>query len=104
MRQMKLDEVHLEIDEKIMARGLHYYLEGRVRLKKSKGNSFSFIVEGTNNYAVEVELSDEQRIMQSYCNCPYGGEHCKHEAAVYYALQDWYEDEEPPSAQEDEGL
>jgi len=46
-------------------------------------------VEGSSNYTVVVKLSKKGDIEETYCNCPYdGGEYCKHQAAVFYALRD----------------
>jgi len=47
------------------------------------------IVEGNNNYHVEMEIKDEN-IKNIYCDCPYFIDHdeCKHVAAVLYNLSD----------------
>nr|WP_307989741.1 hypothetical protein [uncultured Niameybacter sp.] len=52
-------------------------------------------MEGTEDYQVAVKLDDNEKIIYSYCNCPYDyGPVCKHEAAAYYKLKDYLDDED----------
>lgn len=70
-----------------MAKGLSYYQAGKVsKLKENKG-SFAASVSGTENYSVYIGIHDGN-VTRMSCSCPYASEgfHCKHMAAVLYAI------------------
>jgi hypothetical protein len=50
-------------------------------------------VEGTEQYEVEVQLTPK-KTLECSCTCPYDmGEHCKHIAAVLYAIEESFPDQ-----------
>lgn len=77
------------IDEAVVKRGIDYYESGAVLwIKEKPALTFQGFVQGTKKYTVLVMLDQEDRIAFSSCTCPYNkGPYCKHEAAVYLALQ-----------------
>jgi len=85
---MKLNDFEEYFDEKILSRGGAYYKSGRIISLEDEGDEWVAYVEGTDDYTVTVELSDDCEILDSYCDCPYDwGDFCKHQAAVFYALR-----------------
>jgi len=77
------------INEAVVKRGIDYYESGAVLwIKEKPALTFQGFVQGTKKYTVLVMLDQEDRIAFSSCTCPYNkGPYCKHEAAVYLALQ-----------------
>ena len=62
-----------------------YYESGAVtELSRTEGG-YRALVEGTEDYEVEIEIKDN-RILDMRCTCPYAGDgkYCKHMAAVLY--------------------
>lgn len=51
-------------------RGLEYFKEGRVHLRKREENSITAVVDGEELYNVNVKL-DGDKITDSFCTCPY---------------------------------
>ena len=76
------------INQTILGRGYDYYMDGRVDEEYvRKGNTYIFLVEGSEMYEVSVELDESGEIIHSECDCPYDlGPICKHEAAVFFQL------------------
>ena len=72
----------------ILQRGKNYHTEGRVSHLKYEYGSYSAVVSGTENYWVSILISDDE-IEEMTCSCPYAesGNHCKHMAAVLYAME-----------------
>jgi hypothetical protein len=87
---MNLADFQDEIEEVILERGHQYYEEGCVRsLEEIESNFYRAKVSGSDFYLVQVELDEANNIIASSCSCLYDrGEFCKHEAAVYFALQE----------------
>ena len=73
----------------ILERGWNYYEEGRVASLKQTPTGYTAVVEGIDDYDVEIELRDEQ-IYDMTCTCPYAadGNYCKHMAAVLYEIEE----------------
>jgi len=73
----------------ILARGQNYIDEGRVSELERTEDGYSAIVDGTEEYEVEI-LLDEDSIEDMTCGCPYAedGNYCKHMAAVLFAVDD----------------
>ncbi len=46
------------------------------------------IVEGTDDYEVDVRLGTNNEVVSYSCNCPYDGEICKHIVAALYQIRD----------------
>lgn len=76
---------------RILERGRTYFLKNRVfSIQQLDANTYSAIVLGNEPYHVSLRLNKKGNIVEAHCDCPYArdGNHCKHEAALYYALQD----------------
>ncbi len=73
----------------ILERGFDYYLDDRVSHLIISNKSIEAVVNGSEDYAVKILLSDEE-ITQMSCSCPYAadGTPCKHMAAVLYEYDD----------------
>ena len=71
----------------ILERGEEYYYEGNVTDIEFTLHGYRAVVRGTHDYIVEAEIQDD-RITDLTCTCPYAGDgsHCKHEAALLYAV------------------
>lgn len=80
---------------RILARGYDYYLEGNVWDLHDEDGEISATVAGTEDYCVTITLGNGN-ITYMDCDCPYaaGGNYCKHEAAVLYALTEGLEENE----------
>lgn len=87
---MNLKNFEKAFDTKILNRGKNYYHDGAVlSIEKIAENEYIAEVEGNELYNVMVEIDDNGNIYDISCDCPYDmGNHCKHEAAVLYALRD----------------
>lgn len=86
---MNLTNFQDYISSTIVKRGKNYFKNGHVfELTQLTNTDWEATVEGTDDYTVHVKLSHEEKILSSDCDCPYDGTYCKHEVAVYYALQD----------------
>ena len=51
-------------------RGLEYFKEGRVHLRKREDNLITAVVDGEELYNVQVRLS-EKGVEDCFCTCPY---------------------------------
>ncbi len=78
----------------ILQRGRNYYKEGWVGSISEIENGYAAIVEGTEDYEVEIYVqkrgSSQEVIHDMYCSCPYAqdGNYCKHMAAVLYEIEE----------------
>lgn len=72
----------------ILERGHSYYISGAVGGVNKTSAGFTAVVEGTEDYEVEIALQGDV-IQDMYCTCPYAedGNYCKHMAAVLYSLE-----------------
>lgn len=76
---------------RILERGKAYFKKNRVfSLRETAKNKYSAIVLGSEPYHVTLKLNNKGNIVEAHCDCPYAkdGNRCKHEAALYYALED----------------
>ena len=87
---MNVWNVEDHVKDTIWKRGIDYYESGAVVwIKEKSALTFQGFVQGRKHYTVLVMLDHEDRIVFSSCTCPYtSSSYCKHEAAVYLALQD----------------
>ncbi|MGM0845080.1 MAG: SWIM zinc finger family protein [Bacillota bacterium] len=85
---MNLNNFKKVVNKKILSRGYDYYVDGNIaEAFKKRDNEYLFVIEGTHDYQVVVELGQDGEILHSRCDCPYDfGPICKHEAAAYYQL------------------
>ncbi|MDD5884709.1 MAG: hypothetical protein PUC66_01545 [Erysipelotrichaceae bacterium] len=72
-------------DKTILTRGKRYFQEGKVGKIQQNGNRFWAYVNGSKPYLVTLEFDQDKRLIAASCNCPFP-HHCKHEAALCYAL------------------
>ena len=74
----------------IQQRGKRYFQDNKVFSITGKNNHYHAIVLGKEAYSVDLTLDQNDHIVKASCNCPYAsdGYHCKHEAALYYALEE----------------
>lgn len=86
--QIPLSEFEQHINETILARGFLYFKNGHVQEPHVLSlGEYEFIVEGTENYTVQISLSNDT-ITEYACDCPYDlGPVCKHVAAAIFYLQ-----------------
>ena len=71
----------------ILERGRAYFDEGRVSALERTEDGYAAIVEGAEEYEVEI-LLERDSVEDMLCNCPYAedGNACKHMAAVLFAV------------------
>ena len=72
----------------IYNRGVDIYNSGGVYNVVKVGNVYKGKVLGNHEYDVEIEVSDQFKITDMRCTCPYAmkGKKCKHEAALLIEL------------------
>lgn len=89
MSDVKLVNFEQSIDNRILKRGLDCFEHGHVVSLETKDNKkYKARVEGSEVYRIEISLDINDKVVESYCDCPYNlGEFCKHEAAVLFALK-----------------
>ena len=87
MLQLKLNNFEKYIDEPILSRGYSYYITELVNEENEEDGRYTFTVQGSEDYEVEIKISKTGEIEESNCDCPYDyGPICKHEVAAYYYL------------------
>lgn len=81
----------------ILERGRNYYEEDCVALLKQTSTGYTAVVEGTDDYDVEIEICDNQ-VSDMTCTCPYAaeGNYCKHMAAALYKIEEGNPDAKMP--------
>jgi uncharacterized Zn finger protein len=79
------------IPSTILSRGRNYYNNGAVTdLSLEEEDTWAAEVQGTEAYDVRITL-EQSGELSCVCTCPYEyGEHCKHIAAVLYAIEEAY--------------
>lgn len=87
---MNINNFKEYIDKTILRRGYDYYTDGNILDTCNEAdNTYTFEVQGSEDYQVVVQLDDNGEIIYSECNCPYDfGPTCKHEVAAYFELAD----------------
>lgn len=85
---MNINNFKEYIDTTILKRGHDYYTDGNIIDTYNEGdNTYTFEVQGSEDYQVVVKLDDNGEIIYSECDCPYDfGPICKHEVAAYFEL------------------
>lgn len=86
---MNLNDFEQHVNEIIRKRGAEYYRNGRVAaLDRDGKGSYHAIVEGTEEYNVNIRADEAGNISGIECDCPYDmGLICKHAVAVLYAIR-----------------
>ena len=91
---MNINSFEEFIESKIVVRGLNYYKCGHVESLDFEDGKWQAEVSGSDDYCVEVQVSEIGDILDAYCDCPYDfGAYCKHQVAVFYALRAFPEQE-----------
>lgn len=86
---MRLTTFENEVPGTILQRGKSYYDNGAVTdLQDMKNGQYFAIVEGNDDYEVDLRLSDDGEVLDYSCNCPYDGGICKHVIAVLYQIRE----------------
>ena len=72
----------------ILSRGMEYFRLGRVNNLKMENGMYGATVKGENTYCVLVSLREDE-VEWMDCDCPFAasGNHCKHMAAVMFAIE-----------------
>lgn len=88
---MNINNFEENINDIILNRGYDYYNEGNIAEKyEHENDEYVFIVEGSEDYEVTVQLDGNGEIIYSDCDCPYDFGHiCKHQVAAYFELRDF---------------
>ncbi len=86
--RIPLNEFEQLIDEKILKRGLSYFNSGAITdFSEISTDEYEAVVSGTEEYTVQLEISNNT-IIEHNCDCPYDMEPiCKHVVAVIFHLQ-----------------
>ncbi len=86
--KIPLNEFEQLIDEKILKRGLSYFKGGAITdFSEISNGEYEAIVSGTEEYTVQLEISNNT-LTEHNCNCPYDmGPVCKHVVAIIFHLK-----------------
>ena len=86
--KIPLNEFEQLIDERILKRGLSYFKGGAITdFTEISTGEYEAIVSGTEDYTVQLEISNNA-ITEHNCDCPYDmGPVCKHVVSVIFHLQ-----------------
>ena len=86
--RIPLNKFEQLIDERILKRGLSYFKGGAITdFSEISAGEYEAIVSGTEEYTVQIEISNNI-ITEHNCDCPYDmGAVCKHVVAVIFHLQ-----------------
>jgi hypothetical protein len=96
--QMNLSDFETFFDKTILTRGLNYYKSGNVISLEYDDGEWVAEVEGSEDYCVTITLSDDGRIIDTECDCPYDmSNYCKHQAAVFYMLRSEWQPGKTPA-------
>lgn len=70
-------------EQKIIFRGMGYYINGKVIKFKNDNDIYEAIVEGSSNYNVKIKIKND-KLDEVYCSCLYHKDniYCKHIYAV----------------------
>ncbi|MBS4902079.1 MAG: SWIM zinc finger family protein [Coprobacillus sp.] len=77
--------------EIILKRGKTYFEQNRVfSVNQYDNQTYTGIILGNEAYHTKITLDEHYDVMSATCDCPYAkeGNHCKHEAALYFAIED----------------
>ncbi|WP_338780260.1 SWIM zinc finger family protein [Metabacillus sp. FJAT-52054] len=92
---MYLTDLEDFINETILKRGKDYYKKGQILKLREADGIHKAVVEGSSYpYRVSVKMAGDT-VLETYCDCPFDGVYCKHEAAVLFAMRDGMVEREP---------
>lgn len=84
--------------ETILNRGKTYFEQNRVfSVNQYDNQTYTGIILGNEAYHAKITLDKHYDVMSATCDCPYAkeGKHCKHEAALYFAIEDRIPKDDP---------
>ena len=84
---LKTTDFEKKIDAIILKRGKDYFSSGFVVEVEENDGVWTAEVEGSETYNVKIVVNKKLEIVQQSCDCPYEGLICKHEVAVFFAIQ-----------------
>ncbi|MDQ0216768.1 hypothetical protein J2S13_003252 [Oikeobacillus pervagus] len=86
---MNLSHFEDSIDDVILERGEDYFNQGNVKkINEVEPNRYLIEVIGSEPYAVDIFLNEDEDVVETTCDCPYDwGEFCKHQVAAFFALR-----------------
>ncbi|GIP34220.1 SWIM zinc finger domain-containing protein [Paenibacillus sp. J2TS4] len=87
---MKLNQIRNWIHPVILERGEAYRANGHIlSVSEVEPQVYRAVVEGSDPYEVEIELSSQGEVIHTFCDCPYDqGPICKHVTAVLLEISD----------------
>lgn len=86
---MNLKTFESKIPGEILKRGRDYFSDGAVTDLQDMNNGEWFaIVEGNDDYEVDIRLGKNDEVLDYTCDCPFDGEICKHVVAVLYRIRE----------------
>lgn len=89
LNKMDLKNFENSISEVVLKRGQNYYEDGAVTdLQEMDNGQWFAIVEGNDDYEVDIRLGKNDAILKYVCNCPFEGDICKHVVAVLYRIRE----------------
>lgn len=85
---MNLNNFKKKVPLAIFERGQGYFFDGAVKDLQIMDNGQCFaIVEGSEDYEVDITLGKDNEITRYNCNCPYDGNLCKHVVAALLEIE-----------------
>jgi hypothetical protein len=86
--QMNLKNFEISISQTILERGKSYYKSNTIKhLQETHNGQWFAVVEGTDDYEVEISIDSSGEITGYDCDCPFDGEICKHVVAVLLKIR-----------------
>lgn len=86
---MKLSNYKSNLSPALVERGQDLYYDQAVKdLTELNRGQYIAIVEGTEDYEVDVTIDKKREVTHFFCTCPYDGDVCKHVVAVLLAIED----------------
>ncbi len=86
---MDLNTFEKEIHEVILQRGKVYFANRAViDLQIMDSGQYIAIVEGSEDYEVDIRIELDGEITEYSCNCPFDGDICKHIVAALYSIRE----------------
>ena len=70
----------------MLLKGRDYFENYIVSFFEESTNHYVANIKGSYLYITEVELGDDGEIISSDCSCPYDGNVCKHQIALFYKV------------------
>ncbi len=86
---MKLSNYKSNLSPALFDRGQDLYYDQAVKdLTELNGGQYMAIVEGTEDYEVDVTIDKKREVIHFLCTCPDDSDVCEHVVAVFLAIED----------------